>query len=426
MIRIPSLRWWIVGMLFLAAVLNYLDKQVMALLSVTIQCDLGFDDRAYATVTSCFLVAYAISLLIAGRLMDRIGVRLGLALYVGWWSLSSMAHAGARSVTSLAACQACLGFGEAGNWPASTKVVSEWVPTGERAFAIGCYTIGATLGATFAPLIITNLAGGGTNWRMAFLVTGAVGIAWILPWLWLYRRPAEHPHITAEELALTQGIAPCPIASSPGECTLSPWLAVLRRREIWLLLVGRMCTDPVWIFFQVWFPKYLVRDRGFAQQDLGIIWLVFLAADIGCLLGGVLPAWFLRRGASAPAARMRALLLCALLPPLSALIPYASDTGWCLALVMTVVFAHLMWLTNISALLIDVVPQHLVGTAFGLVAAGSTFGSVLMNQGIGQLVGRASGQAQVYTPWLLIAACLHPLVWVMLWLGRIERIDSNP
>jgi ACS family hexuronate transporter-like MFS transporter len=189
---------------------------------------------------------------------------------------------------------------------------------------------------------------------------------------------------------------------------------------VWLLLVARMCTDPVWIFFQLWFPKYLVRDRGLTQEDLGITWLVFLAADVGCLLAGVLPALFLRRGASAPTARMRTLLLCALLPPLSALIPFAPSTPWCLALVMAVVFAHLMWLTNVSALLVDVVPQRLVGTAFGVVAAGSTLGSVLMNQGIGAMVSSTPAGVQAYTPWFLLAACLHPLVWLVLRVGRIH------
>jgi ACS family hexuronate transporter-like MFS transporter len=423
MVRIPNLRWWIVGMLFLAAVLNYLDRQVLSLLALTIQADLGLSDIDYGHITSCFLIAYTVSLLIAGRLIDRIGVRWGLAMYMTWWSLATMAHAWASSFTSLAWCRVLLGLGEAGNWPASTKAVSEWTSAKERAFAIGLYTMGATLGATIAPVLILALASGGAEWRMAFLVTGAAGLVWVLPWLWLYRRPSEHPRITPHERALTDSIAAAspsaPVETEQGEGRR--WLAVLARREVWLLLVGRMLTDPVWFFYQFWFAKYLAKDRAVAQADLGITWVVFLAADIGCLAGGLLSAWYIRRGSSSPAARMRAMLLCALLPPLSALLPVAPSLGMCLGVAMLVVFAHLMWLANISALLVDQVPQRMVATAFGVVAAGSTIGGVVMNQTVGRLVSEHS-----YTMWFLIAACLHPLAWLILRIGRVDRERSAP
>jgi ACS family hexuronate transporter-like MFS transporter len=410
-------------MLFLAAVLNYVDRQVLSLLALTIQKDLGLSDIDYGHITSCFLVAYTVSLLIAGRLIDRIGVRWGLAMYITWWSLATMAHAWANSFASLAWCRVLLGLGEAGNWPASTKAVSEWTSAKERAFAIGLYTMGATLGATIAPVLILSLASGGSEWRTAFLVTGAAGLVWVLPWLWLYRRPSEHPRITPQERALTDAIA-ATSPSAPAEAEQGEgrrWLAVLARREVWLLLIGRMLTDPVWYFYQFWFAKYLAKDRAVAQADLGITWVVFLAADIGCLAGGLLSAWYIRRGSSSPAARMRAMLLCALLPPLSALLPFAPSLWVCLGVAMLVVFAHLMWLTNISALLVDQVPQRMVATAFGVVAAGSTVGGVVMNQTVGRLVSEHS-----YTTWFLIAACLHPLGWLILRLGRVDRERSAP
>ncbi len=415
---IPYLRWGIAGMLFLAAVLNYVDRQVLSLLALTIQKDLGLSEIDYGHITSCFLIAYTVSLLIAGRLVDRIGVRVGLAIFVTWWSLANMCHALARSFTSLAACQVLLGLGEAGNWPSSTKAVSEWFPAKERAFAIGLYTMGATLGATIAPLLILALANGGKDWGNAFLVTGAAGLCWVLPWLWLYRKPSEHPRITPEEKALTDAIAAqapaAPAGAGLGEGRR--WKAVLLRREVWLLLVARMLTDPAWYFYQFWFAKYLAKDRGVAQADLGMTWVVFLAADLGCLLGGFLSAWYIRRGQPAASARLKAMLLCAALPPLSALLPFAPSLWMCLGLAMAVVFAHLMWLATITALLVDVVPQRLVATAFGVVAAGSTIGGVLMNQAVGRLVSEHS-----YTAWFLIAACLHPIAWLLLRLGRVHR-----
>jgi ACS family hexuronate transporter-like MFS transporter len=415
---IPYLRWGIAGMLFLAAMLNYLDRQVLSLLALTIQKDLSLSEIDYGHITSGFLIAYTVSLLIAGRLVDRIGVRLGLAIFVTWWSLANMAHAFARSFTSLAACQVLLGLGEAGNWPSSTKVVSEWFPAKERAFAIGLYTMGATLGATIAPILILSLASGGSNWGNAFLVTGVAGLCWVLPWLWLYRKPSEHPRITPEEKALTDAIAAgapaAPAGTELGEG--QRWKAVLMRREVWLLLIARMLTDPAWYFYQFWFAKYLAKDRDVAQADLGITWLVFLAADLGCLLGGFLSAWYIRRGQPAASARLKAMMLCALLPPLSALLPFAPSMWMCLAIAMLVVFAHLMWLANITALLVDVVPQRLVGTAFGVVAAGSTIGGVMMNQTVGRLVTDHS-----YAAWFILAACLHPIAWMVLRLGRVHR-----
>ena len=418
---IPSLRWVIVGMLFLAAVLNYLDRQVLSLLASVIQTDLGLSDVDYGHITSGFLIAYTVSLLVSGRLIDRIGVRWGLALYVTWWSLATMAHAWAHSFTSLAWCRVLLGLGEAGNWPASTKAVSEWITPKERAFAIGLYTMGATLGATIAPMLIIALSSGGSNWGMAFLVTGAAGLAWVVPWLWLYRRPSEHPRITPGERELIASIPTCP-PDAPNENNQGEgrrWLAVLARRDVWLLLVGRMLTDPVWYFYQFWFAKYLTKDRAVAQADLGITWVVFLAADIGCLAGGLLSAWYIRRGCPSPTARMRAMLLCAFLPPLSALLPFAPSLGMCIGLAMLVVFAHLMWLANISALLVDRVPQRMVATAFGVVAAGSTVGGVVMNQTVGRLVSEHS-----YTAWFLIAACLHPLAWLILRIGRVDHDEA--
>ena len=414
---IPYLRWCIVAMLFLAAVLNYVDRQVLSFLAPTIQKELGLTEVDYGNVTSFFLIAYTASLLIGGRLIDRIGPRIGLAIFVTWWSLANMAHSLARSFSSLALCQGLLGFGEAGNWPSSTKAVSEWIPARERGIAIGIYTMGATLGATIAPLIIAALANGGQDWRNAFLVTGAAGLCWVIPWLWLYRRPAEHPHLGAQERELILGAATAapaapPVAESEGQ----RWRAVLGRREVWLLLVGRMLTDPVWYFYQFWFAKYLFRDREVAQADLGITWVVFLAADLGCLLGGFLSAWFIRRGTPSATSRLRAMLICACLPPLSLLLPFTPSLALCLAVAMAVVFAHLMWLANITALLVDVVPQRLVGTAFGVVAAGSTIGGVIMNQSVGRLVTDHS-----YTMWFLIAAALHPLAWLILRCGRVDR-----
>ena len=196
--KIPHLRWWIISLIFFASVLNYIDRQTLSILAPTIQKDLKLSNEDYAAVLNWFLVAYTIASLVSGRIVDKFGVRVSLALFVGWWSVANILTGFARSVTSLSIYRGLLGLGEAGNWTAAPKAVSEWFPARERGIAIGIYTLGATVGATLAPSIIVAIATG-HSWQAAFVVTGVAGVVWLIPWLWLYRRPSEHPLITDAE-----------------------------------------------------------------------------------------------------------------------------------------------------------------------------------------------------------------------------------
>jgi ACS family hexuronate transporter-like MFS transporter len=419
-LRIPQLRWLIAGMLFLAAILNYIDRQCLSILAPTIQRELNLTDNDYANVANFFMVAYTVALLLSGRLVDKLGPRISMAVFITWWSISNMLTAAARSFLSLGIFRALLGLGEAGNWPGSTKAVSEWFPAKERGIAIGFYTLGATLGATIAPILITHLEGR-WHWQAAFFVTGAIGLLWVIPWLWLYRSPQHHPHITDHELAL---IAPAARAATvdaagPKESEWGRWAAVFSLRAVWLLMFARLLTDPVWFFYQFWYPKYLFSARGVAQEHLGITWVVYLAADVGSLLGGFLSAWLIKRGRGAAPARMWAMLLCACVTPLSPLIAYAPATWQALGLAMLVVFAHLAWLANISALVIDVIPARFVATAFGVVAAGSAVGAIVMNKLVAFFATNYG-----YGPWFLTAAGLHLAAWVLLWAGKVHRAQS--
>lgn len=416
--KIPHLRWGIALMLFLAAILNYIDRQTLSILAPTIQGDLGLSEADYGNIASLFLVAYTAALLLSGRLVDALGPRLSLAIFITWWSAANMLTAAVRSFASLGVCRFLLGLGEAGNWPASLKAVSEWFPARERGIAIGFYTMGATVGATIAPVLITGLAGR-WGWQMAFFATGVMGLLWVLPWLWLYRRPGEHPRITQRELALLAAEADtAPETASPAEREdeWRRWANVLRRRDVWLLMLGRMLTDPVWYFYQFWFAKYLFSMRHVPQDGLGITWVVFLAADLGSLGGGFMSAFLIKRGARPAASRLWAMLLCACLAPLSLLAPTAPTLGGTLALAMVVVLAHLAWLGNISALLVDVVPRRFLATAFGVVATGSALGGIIMNKVVVHLIEHYS-----YNDWFTIAAFLHPLAWLILWAGRLAK-----
>ena len=415
--KIRNLRWWIIGLIFLASVLNYIDRQALSILAPTVQKELGLTNQDYALVVNLFLVAYTISYIVSGRLVDKLGVRLSLALFIGWWSVANMLTAFSRSFGSLGVFRFLLGLGEAGNWTAAPKAVSEWFPARERGLAIGVYTLGATMGATLAPVLILALASW-HSWQAAFVVTGAAGLLWLIPWLWLYRRPQEHPRVTAAEL---EHLASDAVAEKTAD--VAAWgdgRALFARREIWLLVAGRMLTDPVWYFFQFWFAKYLYEGRGLDQKSLSVTWVIFLAADMGALGGGWFSGLMVKRQVAPALSRLRVMLGCAALVPLAALIPFSGSLGLVLALGMIAVLAHMAWLINLSALVTDVVPRRSLATVFGLVAAGSTLGGIVMNQAVGQLV---SGHSYDWAFYLMVG--VHPLAWMILWFGRVFRPTAS-
>jgi len=456
--KLKGMRWWIVVLLFVAAVLNYVDRQTLSALAPTIQKDLGMDDQAYANIINIFLIAYTIAYLISGRIADRIGTRASLFLYVSWWSIANMLTAAARGITSLGIFRFALGLGEAGIWPAASKAVSEWFPAKERALAIGIYTMGATIGATIAPYIviplatydyaanmpiIANLLGHGTGWRLAFILTGIAGLFWIIPWMLIYRKPQQSKLITNEELAMIAADAAAETPENEHSNKVWSWKQVLMFRGTWLLLVSRLITDPVWYFYQFWFPKYLSNDRGLNQDQLKITWIIYAAAGVGSLLGGLISGRIIKKGATPVAGRMWVMLGCALIMPLSPFIARATGLNISMLLTVFTVIAALAWLINISSLVVDIVPKHSLGTVFSVVAAGSTLGGIVMNMIVAAMVTgpskKAGGfldqslhvvldpildlvQGNGYVQWFLVMAFLHPVAWLILKFGGIDRI----
>ncbi len=399
--KLPRLRWWIAGLLFLASILNYLDRQTLSILAPTIQKELALTDGDYAFVVNCFLVAYTAATLFSGRVVDFLGVRLSLALFVGWWSVANLLTGFARSLGALGFFRFLLGLGEAGNWMAAPKAVAAWFDARERGVAIGFYTLGATVGATIAPLLITALAAR-HGWQSVFVITGALGLIWLVPWLWLYRSPREHPWLRDDERALLP--AESPVGEKP-----EGWLTVLRRREVWLLMIARMLTDPVWYFYQFWFAKYLYAERGVSQLGLSVTFVIFLAADFGSVGGGWFSGLLVKRGHAAPAARLRIMLLAACVMPLSIVVPLSGWLWLALAVGMLIAFAHMAWLINLSSLVVDLVPQRSLATSFGVIATGSALGGMMMNSLVGKLAAQGT-----YTPAFLALAFVHPLAIVIL------------
>jgi ACS family hexuronate transporter-like MFS transporter len=421
--KVPHLRWIIVGLVFLASVLNYLDRQTLSILAPTIQKNLGMSDIAYANIVNAFLVAYTISYLVSGKLTDVLGTRTAAAMFVGFWSFSNMLTAFARSAGTLGVFRFMLGLGEAGNYTAAPKVVKEWFPKSERGLAIGIYTLGATIGATIAPPLITFIASGG-HWERAFLMTGAMGIVWLIPWLVIYRKPEEHPALSSVERTWIFSDRDADEGQSTPQTDWGTGRAIFSQPALWALLLARLLTDPLWYFYQSWFAKYLAAERGLTQEQLSISWVVFLAADIGSVAGGYLSGVLIKRGGAAPSSRLKIMLLCACLTPLSPLVALLSNLNPALGMAMIVVLAHMAWLINLSALVVDLVPQKNLGTVFGLVAAGSTAGGIVMNNLVAYSVG-----AHGYRPAFIAMAGLHLVAWSLLFVllrpyTRAEKFTS--
>jgi ACS family hexuronate transporter-like MFS transporter len=397
-----TLRWWILALLFLASVINFIDRQTLSILARTIQDEMHISDLGYSTIVQGFLLAYTISFLLVGAVTDRIGIRTGMTLFIAWWSLSNLLTGVARSLGSLAACRFALGAGEAGLYTVAPKVVAEWFPPRERGLAVGVYTAGATVGATLPPPLIAWLALR-FGWRSAFMVTGAIGLFWIIPWLLLYR-----PATSAEQ-----------IRPEPEENARTwSYREIFRSPEVLCLLAARVITDPVWHFILFWFPKYLTDVRHLTLGEIGrSAWLVYLAADVGSIASGFLAGHLIRRGMNTVEARKRLMTAAAVLIPASAVVPFVGADMAVVALVSIMAFAHLTWMVTLTTLAVDIFPAEKVGTIFGVIAAGSGLGGMLATNVVGRLVTYVS-----YTPVFLLMSVLHPLALGLIWhVARVRR-----
>jgi ACS family hexuronate transporter-like MFS transporter len=404
--------------LFLSTVINYVDRQTLSVLARTIQDDLGMTDLEYSNVVQAFLLAYSISYLLSGRITDWLGARTAMAGFIAWWSVANMLTGLSRSALSLGVFRFLLGIGEPGNYTAAPKAMSEWFTPRERGLAWGIYTSGSSIGAAIAPALIAFLALR-HGWRAAFVVTGLAGLLWMIPWLWLYRRPHEHPRITDEERARVPAVTLVEAggAIAPPGSEWQRWRSLIAQRNTWLVLLVRLMTDPIWYFYLFWFPKYLQDARHLTLVDVGkVAWVVYLAADVGAIQGGWLAGRLIKRGLLPVEARKRVMIGAACLLPLSPLVAYAPSASWAVLVAAIVVFAHMTFQATGGALIVDLYPSRLVSTAFGLILAGSGFGGMLSTRGVGELVTSYS-----YTPVFVLMGLMHPLAAFLVWRVRAEN-----
>jgi MFS transporter, ACS family, hexuronate transporter len=396
---VPGLRWWIVALVFLATLINFIDRLTISVLAPVITTQLGLSNIQFATITTSFLVAYTLSQGVSGKLYDRIGTRRGFTLSILIWSLAACAHAFARGLFSLSCLRFLLGVGEAGNWPGAAKVIAEWFPTRERAFAMGIFNSGVAIGNIVAPPLIVFLQLR-FGWQTAFLVTGALGFIWLALWLLFYETPERHESLSREEYTfIKEG------QEAATDATRISWRQLLRYRQVWAIVLARLLTDPVWWLYITWLPLYLNRVRGFSLKQIGMFaWLPFVAADAGSLLGGWLSGHFIARGWTTDKARKAVIVGGALFMLAGIPAALAGSAIAALAFIALVTFGFQSWINNVQTMPSDLFPARAVASVAGLGGVGAGAGAVLFTLATGWVVDHFS-----YTP-ILVAAGLLPVL----------------
>lgn len=406
-----KVRWMIVALLFVATVINYVDRQTLSVLSPILRKEFNLSESDYSNIVSAFLFSYLIMYTVSGRLIDRFGVRIGAAACVAWWSIASMLTALARGPFSLAGFRFLLGVGEPGIFPAGLKACGEWFPKSMRALPTGIFSSGVSIGAIIAtPLIawITLQFG----WRWAFIIPGAIGLLWIPLWWWVYRSPANHPAVTPADLATLD------LATSSDQP--KSWRDLLRQRKVWGLVLPRLASDPVWYFYLFWLPDYFQRIRHLSLAEIAIYgWIPFLFADLGNVLGGAISDWLIRRGWTAARARCAVLIGVGMLAPFGACVGFVESTAGAIAITCLITFLCQAWSTNIATLAADLSDRSETGTVMGMMGSAGGVGGIVFAQVLGLAIA-----AFGYSSAFIFAAILHPLAAITLclllkpWLTR--------
>lgn len=374
---IPNLRWWIGGALFLSTVINYIDRQTLNVLAPHLKTEFHWTNSDFALIVISFRVAYAFMQSVAGHLLDRLGTRRGLLISVSWYSLAAMLTSLAAGLRSFAVFRFLLGSGEAANWPGAAKAVSEWFPKTERGLAVALYDSGSAIGGAIAPALVLWLLAAFESWRPVFVITGMLGIGWLLLWRWLYYPPESHPRISPREreriLTSREEEQRTEAAAVTGRTS---WLALLRLQPTWGIVLGRALTDPVWFFIADWFAIYLT-SKGFALPDTVMsFWIPFFAADAGNFAGGGMSSWLVKRGWHVLAARKAVIVVCGLGMTSLAAAVFTSSLPWLVTFFAISTFCYAAWSTMALSLPTDLYPSHSVASVSGMSGTGAGIGTI--------------------------------------------------
>lgn len=399
-------RWRICALLFFATTINYLDRHVLSILAPELQSNYGWSEIDYGYIVTAFQAAYGLGVILTGHLLDRFGVKLIFSIAIAVWSFAGMAHAFAKSAFSFGIARFMLGLGESANFPASIKTVAEWFPKKERALATGIFNAGSNIGAIVSPLLVPWIAIT-FGWQWAFILTGAVGFVWLIFWLMTYKKPSVHSKVTAAELA---------IINSDGEETTKKlgWGQVIFRKEVLIICLARLLTDPVWWFLLYWLPKFLYKNHGITLTDIGLpLIAIYLFADFGSIGGGWLSSRFINTGMSLDKSRKLAMLICSV-----CVVPiiFASQTSslWLsVALISLATASHCGWMANVYTLISDIFPKKAVASVVGVSTFSAVIGSMFVATAVGYILEMTGSYFIIFS----IAGFMYLLAWSIIKVG---------
>jgi len=414
--KFRSYRWTVCALIFFATTINYLDRQVIGILKPLLETDLNIGEVEYGNIVTVFQLFYGFSMLLAGRLIDKFGTRIGYGVSVLVWSLAAMGHALARGVIGFGFWRALLGIGESGNFPSAIKSIAEWFPRKERALATGIFNSGTNIGAIVAPVAVPAIVIA-WGWQAAFLLTGSLGFIWIVLWFLFYELPEKHRKISREELEL--------IHSDKDENNEKqesvPWVKLLKYRQTWIFFIGKAMTDPIWWFYLFWIPGWLstVRGAGLDLKSFGLpLVVIYSSTTIGSIGGGWLSSFMIKKGVSPFNARKYTMLMFALL-----VIPvyFAQSEGvstWgAVALISLAASSHQAWSANIFTTVSDAFPKRAVSSVTGIGGMAGAIGGAFVSVFAGHLLAffKKAGHIETgYTIMFAIAASTYILAWIIM------------
>jgi ACS family hexuronate transporter-like MFS transporter len=421
--KIGKYRWTICTLVFFATTVNYLDRQVIGILKPVLESDLGIGEAEYGYIVSAFQFAYAIGMLIMGRVIDKLGTKIGYAFAFIGWSLAAIAHALARGPVGFGVARAFLGVTEAGNFPAAIKTVAEWFPKKERALATGIFNSGTNVGAILAPIVVPWLAIN-WGWQMAFIATGAVGLIWLIFWFIFYEIPEKQKRLGEAELEYIKSDAEEEIKESV------PWLDLLKYRQTWAFFVGKFLTDPIWWFYLFWIPAWLADVRGLNIKEFGLpLVVIYSATTVGSIFGGWLSSFLIKRGWAVYRARAGSMLVFALLV-IPIIFTQTEGIGFwgAISLISLAAASHQAWSANIFTTVSDMFPKKAVASVTGIGGFAGAIGGVLVAILAGNILEFWEGKGNIesgYFTLFLISGSAYIVAWILFNIiaPRMKQVD---